>query len=150
MSIWTSTPEIATLNAMCNNTAVRHLGIQFTEIGDDYVKATMPVDHRTHQPMGILHGGASVLLAETLGSMAANQCVDPSKKYCVGLEINANHMRTARNGLVTGTAKPIHLGKSTHVWEIRIEDEQGRPICISRLTMAVQDRQKFTSPQKSE
>jgi 1,4-dihydroxy-2-naphthoyl-CoA hydrolase len=147
MRIWTSPPKISILNALCNNTAVKQLGIQFTEVGDDYMKATMPVDHRTHQPLGLLHGGASVLLAETIGSMAANQCVDHATQYCVGLEINANHIRSVRNGLVTGTARPLHLGKSTHVWEIRIEDERGRPVCISRLTMAVQNRKESTSLQ---
>ncbi len=113
------------------------LGIEFGERGEDYFVATMPVDGRTHQPMGILHGGASVVLAETLGSSAASMCLDLSKEYCVGLDINANHIRSIRSGTVTGTAKPMHIGRSTHVWEIIIVDEQGRKICVSRITMAI-------------
>lgn len=138
MSIWKVEPELEQLNnASKQNTIAEVLGIEITEIGQDYIKGTMPVDKRTRQPMGILHGGASVVLAESLGSMAANLCVDTSKHYCVGLDINANHLRAVRNGVVTGVAKPIHLGRSTHVWEIKIDDEKGRPVCISRLTMAV-------------
>ncbi|MCI4568081.1 hotdog fold thioesterase [Lysobacter sp. CFH 32150] len=112
------------------------LGIRFTELGTDYVRGTMPVDARTHQPYGLLHGGASVLLAETLGSSAGGLSV-PQGKGVVGIEINANHVRGVREGLVTGTARPLHLGGSTQVWEIRIEDDQGRLVCISRLTLAV-------------
>jgi 1,4-dihydroxy-2-naphthoyl-CoA hydrolase len=119
---------------------VKHLGITFTEIGEDFLKGTMPVDSRTVQPMGILHGGASVALAETLGSLAANYVIDNQKKYCVGLDINANHVRSARKGLVTGTARPLHLGSTTQVWTIEITDEEDRLVCISRLTMAVLDR----------
>jgi len=119
---------------------VEHVGIVITEIGDDYLKGTMAVDHRTVQPMGILHGGASVALAETLGSIAANLVVDDAKKYCVGLDINANHIRSANSGMVTGTAKPLHIGSSTQVWGIEIVDEKNRLVCISRLTMAVLDR----------
>ena len=114
-----------------------HLGIELTEIGSDYLRGTMPVDERTRQPFGLLHGGASVSLAETLGSMAANFCVDASKFYCVGQEINANHIRSARSGRVTGTARPIHLGSRSQVWDIRLEDEAGRLTCVSRLTMSV-------------
>jgi 1,4-dihydroxy-2-naphthoyl-CoA hydrolase len=114
-----------------------HLGIELTEVGPDYVRGTMPVDARTRQPFGLLHGGASVALAETLGSVAANFCIDTSKFYCVGQEINANHIRSARSGQVTGTARPIHLGSRSQVWEIRIEDEAGKLTCISRLTMSV-------------
>jgi 1,4-dihydroxy-2-naphthoyl-CoA hydrolase len=117
-----------------------HLGIVFTQIGEDFIKATMPVDHRTHQPMGLLHGGASVVLAETLGSVAATCCVDMSKQYCVGLEINANHIKSARTGVVTGTTRPIHVGKKTQVWEIKITNEQDELICVSRITMAVIDK----------
>jgi 1,4-dihydroxy-2-naphthoyl-CoA hydrolase len=112
------------------------LGIVFTEIGPDYVCATMPVDARTHQPYGLLHGGASVLLAETLGSSAGNLCVVPGE-ICVGIEINANHLAAVRDGLVTGTARPLHVGRRTQVWEIRIEDAPGQLVCISRLTLAV-------------
>jgi 1,4-dihydroxy-2-naphthoyl-CoA hydrolase len=116
------------------------LDIQFTEIGPDYLRATMPVDHRTVQPFGLLHGGASVVLAETLGSVAANCCVDSSRYYCVGQEINANHLRAVRSGRVTGTARPLHVGRQLQVWDIRIEDDQGRLNCISRLTVSVLDR----------
>ena len=131
-------PDLAMLNARSAGSAVAHLGIVFTELGDDFLRGTMPVDERTKQPYGLLHGGSSVLLAETLGSMAANLCVeDPATQQAVGLEINANHLRAAKSGIVTGTARPLHLGRSTQVWEIRIEDEAGRLVCISRLTMSV-------------
>jgi len=113
------------------------LGIRITEIGDDYVRGTLPVDARTHQPYGLLHGGASVALAETLGSFAAMLTLDPSVEAAVGLDINANHVRGVKSGTVTGTARALHLGRSTQVWEIRIEDERGKLVCISRLTMAV-------------
>jgi len=116
---------------------VDHIGITITEIGENFLKGTMPVDHRTVQPMGILHGGASVALAETLGSLAASMVVNNQEKYCVGLDINANHIRSAKNGQVMGIAKPIHIGSSTQVWSIEITDEENRLVCISRLTMAV-------------
>lgn len=119
---------------------LQHLGIVFTEVGEDYISATLPVDHRTHQPFGLLHGGASVALAETLGSVAASLCVDQSKQYCVGLEINANHVKSAREGIVRGTVRPIHIGKRTQVWEIRIVNPQNELISISRITMAVIDK----------
>lgn len=112
------------------------LGIRFTEIGDDWLRGTMPVDHRTHQPYGLLHGGASVVLAETLGSSAAMLSLDPSE-VAVGLDINANHIRGVRSGIVTGTAHMVHIGRTTQVWEIRIEAETGELVCISRITMAV-------------
>ena len=137
MSIWHTTPVIEAMNGISENTLVKHLGIAFSAVGDDFLEATMPVDSRTHQPMGILHGGASVVLAETLASVGAYLCVDPSENYCVGLEINANHLRPVSNGLVTGTGRPIHLGKRTQVWEVRIRDEEERLNCISRVTMAV-------------
>ena len=124
------------LNALSRGTAMEPLGIVFSEIGHDFVRGTMPVDERTRQPYGLLHGGASVLLAETLGSSAGNLCV-PEAKVCVGIEINANHVRAARSGVVTGTARPVHVGGRTQVWEIRIEDEAGELVCISRLTLAV-------------
>jgi 1,4-dihydroxy-2-naphthoyl-CoA hydrolase len=140
MSIWAvERPLPAAVNNFSQNTMISHLGIEFTEIGDDYVRATMPVDDRTVQPMRMLHGGASVTLAETLGSYAATLCLDPSRQVAVGLEINANHIRSARGGTVTGTARPIHLGKRTHVWEIRIEDDKARLTCISRITLAILD-----------
>jgi 1,4-dihydroxy-2-naphthoyl-CoA hydrolase len=128
------------LNKMSAKTMVEHLGIEFTAIGDDYIEATMPVDHRTHQPLGLLHGGASVVLAETLGSVAASCCVDITKQYCVGLDINANHIKSVKTGIVTGITKPIHIGKKTQVWEIKITNEQNELVCISRITMAVIDK----------
>lgn len=124
------------LNVHSPDTAMAALGIVFTEIGADFLRATMPVDGRTRQPYGLLHGGASVLLAETLGSSAGNLCVQPGE-MCVGVEINANHLVAVRDGLVTGTARPLHVGRRTQVWEIRIEDPAGRLVCISRLTLAV-------------
>ncbi len=127
------------VNAMAKGTAMEALGIAFTEIGPDYLRATMPVDARTRQPYGLLHGGASVLLAETLGSMSGMLCIREDE-ICVGIEINANHLRGAREGIVTGTARPLHVGGRTQVWEIRIEDERGRLVCISRLTLAVMPR----------
>jgi 1,4-dihydroxy-2-naphthoyl-CoA hydrolase len=116
---------------------VQHIGIRFLEVGDDYITARMPVDERTIQPAGILHGGASVALAETLGSVAANLCVDNRQKVCVGLEINANHIRSVRSGFVYGEARPVHLGGSTQLWEIRIRNQQDQLVCISRLTIMV-------------
>ena len=113
------------------------LDIRFTEAGDDWIRGTMPVDHRTQQPFGLLHGGASVVLSETLGSSAALLTLDVEKEIAVGLDINANHIRGVRGGLVTGTAKAIHLGRTTQVWETRIEDDSGKLVCLSRLTMAV-------------
>src|SRR5690554_418531 len=127
---------VETLNTLSRGTAMEPLGIVFTEIGPDYLRGTMPVDARTHQPHGLLHGGASVLLAETLGSTAGGMCV-PEDRRVVGIEINANHLRGVRSGTVTGTARPLHVGRSTQVWEIRIEDEAARLVCISRLTLAV-------------
>ncbi|MGN6439166.1 MAG: hotdog fold thioesterase [Agriterribacter sp.] len=128
------------LQSMASGNMGEHLGIHFTEIGENYLKATMPVDHRTKQPYGLLHGGASVALAETLGSVASSLVLDTSSHICVGLEINANHIRSASQGYVTGTATAIHLGSSTHVWDIRIHDQRDRLICISRLTVAVLKR----------
>ena len=128
------------LNQMNRGNMVGHLGIEFTEIGPDYVCAKMPVDERTRQPMGLLHGGASVALAETLGSIAAYCTIDPAKQYCVGLDINANHVRGVSGGFVYGKASPLHVGRTTQVWEIRITDEAGKLVCISRITMAVLDR----------
>jgi 1,4-dihydroxy-2-naphthoyl-CoA hydrolase len=131
---------VDSLNQMGQGNMVAHLGIEFTEVGIDYLRAKMPVDHRTKQPLGLLHGGASVALAETLGSVAAHHCVDNKKQYCVGLEINANHIRAAREGYVYGIAKPIHVGKKTQVWEIRITNEENKMVCISRITLAVLDK----------
>ncbi|MFA0963594.1 hotdog fold thioesterase [Roseivirga sp. BDSF3-8] len=128
------------LNAMSKKTMVEHLGIEFSEVGKDYLKARMPVDNRTVQPFRLLHGGASVALAETLGSVGAHCLVNPETHNCVGLEINANHIRAARNGWVIGTARPLHIGRTTQVWEIKIEDEEGKLVCISRITMAILER----------
>ena len=114
-----------------------YLGIEWTELGDNFLKARMPVDHRTKQPYGLLHGGASCVLAETLGSLASAMVIDHSKFYCAGLEINANHVRSAKEGFVTGIASPLHLGGTTHVWDIKIYDEKEKLICVSRLTVAV-------------
>ncbi|MGB0838753.1 MAG: hotdog fold thioesterase [Chitinophagales bacterium] len=127
------------LNDQSKHTLVEHIGIEFTEIGNNYLIARMPVDKRTQQPFGLLHGGASVVLAETMGSVGANLCVDTSKQYCVGLDINANHVRAARSGWVYGKAIALHVGRSTQVWEIKISNEAGKLVCISRLTMAVKD-----------
>jgi 1,4-dihydroxy-2-naphthoyl-CoA hydrolase len=140
MSIWFKPFSVEELNSYQQETLVSRLGIRYTEIGDDYLRASMPVDSRTKQPAGILHGGASVALAETLGSTGANLVVDREKKLCVGLEINANHVRSMRDGEVIGTARPLHVGGSTQLWEIKIEDMQGRLVCVSRITMAVLDR----------
>lgn len=138
MAIWfNKTLTIADIQPLGKNTMGEHLGMVFTELGDDYLKATMPVDHRTTQPYGLLHGGASVALAETLGSVGAALVADPEKFICVGQEINANHLRSVRDGLVTGIAKPVHIGASSQVWEIKIYDEREKLVCISRLTVAV-------------
>jgi 1,4-dihydroxy-2-naphthoyl-CoA hydrolase len=137
MRIWKQDIDLASLNGWSANTLIETIGIHITAMGDDWLQGTMPVDRRTHQPYGLLHGGASVALAETLGSMAAMLTLDPAKERAVGLDINANHVRGVTSGTVTGTARPLHLGRSTQVWEIRIEDENGKLVCISRLTMAV-------------
>lgn len=140
MPIFHPTITLEMLNGMSANTMLAHLGIEFTRIGEDFIEARMPVDHRTHQPLGLLHGGASVALAETLGSVAATCCIDTSKQYCVGLEINANHIKSCRDGYVTGITKAIHIGKKTQVWEVRITNDNHELVCISRITMAVIDK----------
>jgi 1,4-dihydroxy-2-naphthoyl-CoA hydrolase len=139
MSIWFRpiTLEDARRTFGAGGDLAHHLGMELSEVGPDYLRGTMPVDERTRQPFGLLHGGASVALAETLGSVASNLCIDATKFYAVGQEINANHVRSARSGRVTGTARPIHLGSRSQVWDIRIEDEAGRLACVSRLTMSV-------------
>ncbi|MBO3269214.1 hotdog fold thioesterase [Hymenobacter defluvii] len=135
--------DLAELNAWSRNTLGEHLGIELTEVGDRYLVGRMPVDHRTHQPMGLLHGGASVALAETLGSIGAVLQVDRTKQVCVGLEINANHIKGVRDGYVVGRATAVHVGRTTQVWEIRItHEETGALVCISRITMAVIDLPK--------
>jgi len=138
--IWFRDYTLDELDHLSRDNMVEHLDIRVTEIGSDYLSASMPVDHRTHQPAGLLHGGASVALAETVGSFAANLCVDPEKKACVGQEISASHLRSVRQGRVLGTARPLHRGRSSQVWEIKIVDERGRLVCISRLTVAVVSR----------
>ena len=134
--LWQKHPSLEEMQIACNHTLVQCLGIEFTEIGADFVEARMPVDERTMQPMGLLHGGASAALAETLGGAGAYLAV-PEGTICLGLEINANHLRPAPRGWVIGRATPIHIGRTTQVWQIAIRDEQGKPICISRLTVAV-------------
>ena len=125
------------LTSKCRNTLVSNLGIEFTEIGEDFISAKMPVDQRTHQPFGMLHGGASLAMAETLGSMASHLIVDNNTYVCVGMEINGNHIRPVSSGWVTGTVKAVHIGKKSHIWEIIINNAEGKLVCISRLTMAV-------------
>lgn len=140
MSIWNAAPTLEALTVRAQDTLVSHLGIEFLELGDDFLRAKMPVDRRTVQPAGLLHGGASVVLAETLGSIGGTYCLKETGKAVVGLEINANHVRAMRSGWVYGTARPLHMGNSTQLWEIRIEDESARLVCVSRLTLAVIDR----------
>ena len=137
MSIWRSLKTVEQLNAMNQGSLNAYLDMKFTEIGDDFIRGTMPVDARTKQPYGLLHGGASVALAETLGSTGAALCVDDREFQVVGQEINANHVRAARGGLVTGTARPWHIGGRTQVWGIEIVNEEKKLVCVSRITMAV-------------
>ena len=137
MSIWRTTPILEQLNGAQRNTIGELLDIRFEAFDDRSLTASMVVDSRTHQPFGLLHGGASVVLAESLGSMASYLCIDPAQFYCVGLEVNANHLRGLRSGRVTGVAHAVHLGRTTHVWDIRLSGEDGKPSCISRLTVAV-------------
>jgi 1,4-dihydroxy-2-naphthoyl-CoA hydrolase len=145
MRIWFSDVKLEHITDRGANTLVDHLDIKFTEVGPDYLRATMPVDGRTRQIMGVLHGGASAALAETIGSFAANMCVDPSLYMCVGQEINANHLRPVPGGRVTATARPFHIGTRSQVWHIEIHDERQRLVCVSRLTMAVVDRRASTA-----
>lgn len=136
MSIWKKNTGLARLNATSENTLTAHLGILYTEVGDNSLTGIMPVDCRTIQPFGLLHGGASVVLAETLGSMAANLAV-PQDKVCVGQEVNANHIRSVKSGIVIGTATALHIGYTTQIWSIEIKNERGQLVCVSRLTIAV-------------
>jgi 1,4-dihydroxy-2-naphthoyl-CoA hydrolase len=144
MSIWhvATSPEFLTERG--SKSLPGHLGIRITEIGPDYLRATMPVSAHTHQPFGVLHGGASVALAETAGSLAAMLCVDPQQYMCLGQEINANHLRAVSEGTVTATARPFHIGTRSQVWSIEIRDESDRLVCVSRLTMAVVERRPKT------
>ncbi len=140
MSPWFKPYTLADLEAWIPRTMIEHLGIRFREIGPDYLVGTLPVDHRTHQTMGILHGGASLALAETLGSIGANMCIDTRKQVCVGQEINANHLRPVTSGEVVGTARAIHIGQRSQVWQIDILGPDGRLVCVSRLTLAIVER----------
>ncbi len=149
MEIWKKPISLEILNATNKNTLMEHLNIVYTELGDNKISATMPVCHYTHQPLGMLHGGASVVLAETLGSVAANFAVDDDS-YCVGLDINANHIRSMRSGHVVGTTMPIHIGVSTQVWQINITDERDRLVCTSRLTIAVKKKRNERQQLKTE
>ena len=142
MTLWKTPISLTTIQERSKNTMSEFLGITFIEIGDRYLKASMPVDHRTKQPIGIMHGGASCVLAETVGSVAANFALDLSLEYCVGLDINTNHIRRVTEGIVIGTATPFHIGKRTHVWEILIHDEKEQLISVNRLTMAVMPREQ--------
>ena len=137
MRIWYQEISLDTMNESSQDGAAGHVGIEFIDAGDDYIVARMPVDERTRQNRGILNGGASCLLAETVGSHASSLCLNPDKEHCVGLDINANHIRSVSEGFVYATGKPIHLGRSTHVWEIIIRDDQERLVCIARLTMMI-------------
>jgi 1,4-dihydroxy-2-naphthoyl-CoA hydrolase len=138
MSIWfNKNISLADIKPLGPKTMGEHLGMEWTAVGDDFLKMRMPVDERTHQPYGLLHGGASCALAETIGSVASHFVIDPDKFICVGLEINANHVRSATKGFVTATCTPLHIGASTHVWDIKIHDEREKLICISRLTVAI-------------
>jgi len=140
MSIWFKPMTLQEVAQSRAGTMVDHLGITFTLIGDDFLTAIMPVDNRTRQPMGIMHGGASCALAETVASIAANYCIDPKQKVCVGLEINTSHVKMVRDGFVTATARPLHLGKSTQLWDVPITDDEGRLVSTTRIRMAVLDR----------
>jgi len=140
MSIWFEPGPLEELNDHCRGTMVGHLGMEFIELGDDYLKARMPVDRCTHQPMGLLHGGASAALAETLASEAATLCIDRTKQRALGLEMNVNHLRGARTDFVIGIARPIHIGRTTHVWDVRISDGRDKPVAIARVTMAIQNQ----------
>ena len=136
MPIWQKPISLESLNASSANTAVAHLGIEFTGFGDDYIEGRVPVDARTHQPFGLLHGGVSVVLAETLGSVGANYAC-AMDQYAVGLDINANHLKGATSGWVTGTARPVHIGRTTQVWQIDLKNDAGELTCVSRIPMAV-------------
>jgi 1,4-dihydroxy-2-naphthoyl-CoA hydrolase len=140
MTIWRTQTSVEQIREFSRETLADTIGIRVTEIGPDFLRATMPVNPRVHQPMGVLHGGASVALAETVGSVAATLCVDQEKYVCLGQEINANHLRPISSGIVTATARPFHIGRRSHVWSIEIRDEEERLVCVSRLTMAVVDR----------
>lgn len=140
MAIWKGSLTLEHFEQMHRNTLAERIGIRISEIGEDFLRATMPADHRTVQPAGIVHGGANVALAETVASVAATCCIDRERYYCVGQEINANHLRSVREGILTATARPFHIGGRSQVWGIEIVDDAGRLTCISRITMAVVER----------
>ncbi|MEZ5016342.1 MAG: hotdog fold thioesterase [Flavipsychrobacter sp.] len=135
--IWKTQPDLAQMNALSANTMGETLGMVFTTVADNYIEATMPVDNRTRQPYGLLHGGASAALAETVGSVASSLCIDNEQQICVGIEINCNHVRGKRSGIVTARAEPLHIGATTHVWDIKIRDEREKLVCVSRLTVSI-------------
>jgi uncharacterized protein (TIGR00369 family) len=137
MALWRDTPNLEQLNANSKNTILELLDIRFEAFTEDSLTASMVVDHRTHQPYGLLHGGASVVLAESVGSSASYLCIDTDKYFCVGIEVNANHLRGLRSGRVTAVARAVHIGRTTHVWDIRLTSEDGKASCISRLTVAI-------------
>ncbi len=136
-SLWKTQPDLEAMNALSANTMGETLSMIFINVGDDFIEATMPVNKHTHQPYGLLHGGASAALAETVGSVASSLCIDTDKQICVGIEINCNHVRGKKSGIVTARAEPLHIGATTHVWDIKIRDEREKLICVSRLTVAI-------------
>jgi 1,4-dihydroxy-2-naphthoyl-CoA hydrolase len=140
-SIWHRRPDPALIHKMSQKTIDSHLGIEIIDVGDDYIVGTMPVDQRTVQPYGVVHGGANVVLAESLGSIAGGHVIDMTKKLCFGQEVSATHVRPVSSGLVIGTARPIHLGKRSHVWEIRLTNEEGKLSCLAKLTLAIVPRE---------
>jgi 1,4-dihydroxy-2-naphthoyl-CoA hydrolase len=143
MKIWFNKElSLDDIKPLGKGTMGEYIGIEWMELGENFIRARMPVDHRTRQPYGLLHGGASCVLSETIGSVASAMVVDHSKYICVGMEINANHVRSAREGFVTGIATPLHLGSNTHVWDVRIYDELEKLVCVSRLTVAVIPRKE--------
>ena len=135
--IWKSEHSLDEINALSVNTMAETLGIEFIEIGDNFLRATMPVNKTVHQPYGLLHGGASAALAETIGSVASSLCIDANKQICVGIEINCNHTRGKKSGMVTAKVSPLHIGATTHVWDIKITDEREKLVCVSRLTVSI-------------
>ncbi len=146
MTIWKHPTDLETLNKKSQNTMMEHLGIVFTELGDDFLSATMPVDNRTHQPYGIMHGGASCVLAETVGSTAGLLCLDVSAQFCLGLSLETHHIRPVKTGFVIGTAKPRQLGSTIHIWDIDIVDNHGHPISANRLTLIIRNRKSHQAP----
>lgn len=147
MTIWFDKDlSLEKLRPLGKGTMAEYIGIEWIEIGNNFLKAKMPVDHRTNQPYGLLHGGASCVLAETIGSVASAMVIDHNRYQCVGLEINANHVHSATSGYVTGMAFPLHLGRSTHVWDIKIFNDNDKLVCVSRLTIAIIEKRDFTKP----